>query len=176
MKHSLELFEQPIPAMRAPTAEDGKTIAALAQRAEQEVVGELLGALAEVGDFGETSIIAELNGEVVGAVLAYVLPYDPQTLFIWQVTVAEGEEGKGLASLMLGQLMRRDACADVTRVQTAIPSSDEHAWTLFRRFAHWQRTRMDIQPFVTQALKPHRRHENDNLVTIHLHSEARQAV
>lgn len=176
MKHSLELFEQPIPVLRALRPEDGKAAAALAQSAGGGLAGEFLGALAEAGSYGSTSLVAELDGAVAGAVLAYVLPYDPETLFIWQVIIAEGEEEKGLASLMLGQLMRQEACASVTRVQTAIPSNDERVWGLFRRFASWQRARMDIQPFFTQALAPQRRHENDNLVTIRLPEAAGQAA
>ena len=168
MKHSLDLFEQPIPVLRVPVQQDGAAVAALAHCDKQELVGTLLGDLAGCDDFVETSVVAELDGEVAGAVLAYILPYDPQTLFVWQVNVAENEEGKGLASLMLGQLLRREACVGVTRVQTAIPASDEISWALFRRFAGWQRTRMRIEPYVTQALSPFRRNEAENLITIDL--------
>lgn len=176
MKHSLDLFAQPIPVLRAPTQQDGAAVAALAQCDKQELVGTLLGDLAGCDDFAETSVVAELDGEVAGAVLAYILPYDPQTLFVWQVNVAQDEAGKGLASLMLGQLLRREACAGVTRVQTAIPASDETSWTLFRRFAGWQQTHMRIEPYVTQALSPFRRHEADNLITIDLTEAPGQAA
>ncbi len=168
MQHSLELFEQPIPVLRPPLSEDGTAVSSLARTADQEAIGDLLGELAAFDDYKEFSIIAELDGDLVGAMLAYVLPYDPETLFIWLVGVSEGEADKGLASLMLGQVMRRDVSADVTRVQTVITSNDECTWALFRRFARWQRSRMDIQPFITQALTPYRRHESSNLVTIRL--------
>ena len=132
--------------------------------------------LAQFDNHRRYSIVAELNGEVVGAVMAYVPPFDPETLFILEVVIAEGEEGKGLGSLMLGQLMRDDSCAGLSRVQTAIRSDDEALWALFRRFARWQRSRMEIEPFITQALTPHRRHENNNLVTIRLQIENGQAA
>lgn len=176
MQHSLELFEQPIPVLRPPLPEDGAAVSSLARTADQEAIGDLLGELAVFDDYKEFSVIAELDGDLVGAILAYLLPYDPETLFIWQVSVSESEADKGLASLMLGQVMRREACIEVTRVQTVITSNDERTWALFRRFARWQRSRMDIQPFFTQALTPYRRHENSNLVTIRLKDRIKLAA
>ncbi|WP_157769922.1 GNAT family N-acetyltransferase [Ruegeria profundi] len=164
----MELFEQPFPVLRTLLPQDSMAVASLAVSVNQKAIGNLLGELAKFEGYNKFSIIAELDGETVGAMLAYIPPYDRQTLFIWQVYVSEGEAEKGLASLMLGQVMRRDVCADVTRVQTVIPSDDKRNWALFRRFARWQRSRMDIQPFITQALEPFRRHENSNLVTIRL--------
>jgi len=168
MKHSLELFEQPIPVLRSPGAEDGETVASLARSDRHRTLGSLLGDLSAFECFSNTSIIAELGGEIVGAVVAYVPPYDPETLEILQVVVAGDRENEGLASLMLGHLMRRDACAGISRVATTISSADERTWALFRRFARWQGSRMEISPFVTQALTPLCRHENDNQVTIWL--------
>ncbi|CUK15858.1 L-2,4-diaminobutyric acid acetyltransferase [Shimia thalassica] len=176
MKHSLELFEQPIPILRSPRPEDGERVALLAKDDRKQVFGELLGELSDFEQFMNTSIVAEVEGEVVGAVLAYVPPYDPETLNILHVVIHENEENKGLGSLMLGQLMRREVCAGITRVETTISASDEVTWALFRRFAQWQRRRLDIKPFFTQALQPHRRHENDNQVTIQLSDEAENAA
>ena len=176
MKHSLELFAHPIPVLRAPVPQDGALVASLARTDRQEIVGELMGDLARFDDFRLSSIVAELDGTVVGAVLAYVPPFDRETLFILQVVIAEGEEEKGVGSLMLGHLMRSDTCVDVRRVQTVIRSDDDAVWTLFRRFARWQRSRMEIAPFITQALTPHRRHENDNLVTIRFQADIGQAA
>ena len=84
------------------------------------------------------------------------------------MAVPGAERISGLGSLMIGHLMRQEACAGVTRVQTVLPHDDETGWALFRRFARWQSTRMDIQPFITQALKPFARHEAENLITVHL--------
>ncbi|GAA6162613.1 hypothetical protein NBRC116590_03170 [Pelagimonas sp. KU-00592-HH] len=176
MKHSLELFEQPIPTLRAPQPEDGERVAMLTKDGRKQVFGELLGELSDFEQFMHTSIVAEVDGEVVGAVLAYIPPFAPETLNILQVVIHENEVNKGLGSLMLGQLMRREVCAEVGRVETTISSDDEVTWALFRRFARWQRSRMEIALFFTQALQPHRRHENDNQVTIRLAGEAVSAA
>lgn len=168
MKHPLELFEQPIPTLRAPEGRDEADIAALATGEPSQVLRRVHGSLVANGFAHETSVVAELDGRLVGWALAYVLPFDPETLFIWKVEVSEDAADTGIAALMLGHLMRQDACAKVTRVQSSIPSDDEDAWSLFRRFASWQRSQMRIEPFVTQALFPKDRHRNENLVTIEL--------
>ena len=176
MKHSLELFEQPIPTLRAPRPDDGARVALLSKNNRKQDFGALLGELSDFDHFVNTSIIAEVNGEIVGAVLAYFPPYAPESLSIIQVVVGEKEENTGLGSLMLGQLMRRDVCAGINRVETTINSCDEANWALFRRFARWQRSHMEITPFFTQALQPHKRHEIDNHVTVRLSGEAKTAA
>lgn len=176
MKHPLELFEQPIPTLRAPDAQDEVGIIALSKGTGSEGMGDVHGSLVANRFSTETSVVAELDGELVGWALAYVLPFDPETLFIWTVEVSEAVEDTGLSSLMLGHLMRQDACLNVTRVQTCIPSDEEDNWALFRRFANWQRSKMNIEPFVTQALFPQTRHKNQNLVTIELAAELAEAA
>lgn len=168
MKNPLELFEQPIPTLRAPQGRDEADIAALTTGGPAKAIDLVHGSLVAKQFAPETSVVAELNGELVGWTLAYVLPFDSETLFIWTVEVSEAAVDTGLSSLMLGHLMRQDACSDVTRVQTSIPSDDKLAWSLFRRFASWQRSQLKIEPFVTQALFPKDRQRNENLVTIEL--------
>lgn len=176
MKHSLELFENPIPVLRSPEAADVDRIEDLMEEFTSRDFSSLKGDLVYNPAFRETSVVAELEGKIVGFVSAYRLPFDPETLFIWHVDVAESARDTGLSSLMLGHLMRQLSCVEVRRVQTAIPQCDERAWALFRRFARWQRSRMEIQPFITQALTPFARHEVDHLVTIRLKDAVRSAA
>ncbi len=176
MRHSLELFEQPIPVLRPLQPEDGAAVLRLAKGIDQTALGGLLCKLIEFDDYRKCSTIAELDRECVGALMAYVLPYDPETVFVWRVDVAEGEVDKGLAALMLGQLMQHDACSDVHRVQTVIQSNDQCNWEVFRRFARWQRSRLDIQPFIPQVLTRFRGQEISNLVTIQLRDQSSLAA
>jgi L-2,4-diaminobutyric acid acetyltransferase len=176
MKHSLDLFELPIPTLRAPLPEDGARIAALAEDFVSRKARNIPETLVGRGAFRETSVLAELAGKLLGWVSAYILPYDPQTLFIWAVEVVKSEQNPGLSSLMLGYLMRQEPRAGLTRVQTVISCDEDRPWALFRQFARWQHSRLDIQPYFTQALTPHKRHENDNLVTICLQDSDRRAA
>lgn len=176
MKHSLDLFEQPIPVLRTPEPVDGVRIAALAEGLASGNARDIPEALVGRGAFRETSVLAELDGQLLGWISAYILPYDPQTLFIWTVEVVEADRDVGISALMLGYLMRQEACAGVTRVQTVISCDEDRPWELFRRFARWQHSRMNVQPYFTQALTPHKRHENENLVTICLPESTRSGV
>jgi L-2,4-diaminobutyric acid acetyltransferase len=51
--------------------------------------------------FKSTSVVAEINGTVVGFVTAYIPPEHSNTLFVWQVAVDKKAQGKGLAKRML---------------------------------------------------------------------------
>ena len=82
-----------------------------------------------------TSVVAEIDGELVGFITAYILPEKPDTVFVWQVGVAEAGRGKGLATRMLFQILKRQACADVRYLDTTIGPSNEPSQALFRGLA-----------------------------------------
>lgn len=82
-----------------------------------------------------TSVVAEIDGELVGFITAYILPESPDTVFVWQVGVAEAGRGRGLATRMLLEILRRDACADVSYLDTTIGPTNEASRALFRGLA-----------------------------------------
>ncbi|MDF7807214.1 diaminobutyrate acetyltransferase [Pontiellaceae bacterium B12219] len=85
--------------------------------------------------FHETSIAAKSNEEVVGFVSGYLKPTEPNTLFIWQVAVAESARGQGLASRMIVALQERPACQTVNCIETTITPSNKASQNLFSRLA-----------------------------------------
>lgn len=85
--------------------------------------------------FRETCVIAERNGEVIGFVSGFILPDHENTLFIWQVAVAEQARGLGVASKMLQRILARDACSDVHFVETTVSPSNAASEAMFRRLA-----------------------------------------
>jgi L-2,4-diaminobutyric acid acetyltransferase len=176
MKTALELIKQPIPVLRRPVAEDGADIWTLVRDSKPLDENSMYCNLIQCDHFRDTCVVAELDGDIVGWVSGYVLPHDPETLFIWQVAVADVARGTGLASIMLGELVRRDACDQVARVQTTITADNTASWSLFRRFARFQRTKLDIEPYFTQGLHFRDRHKTENMVTIDLCEEARRAA
>lgn len=100
--------------------------------------------LLQCSHFKGTSIAAKLNGKLVGFVSGYIVPERPETLFIWQVVVAEAARGKGLAGHMLLSLLKRPTCQNVSYVETTITPSNGASEALFRRFAKKQGTDMQI--------------------------------
>ena len=86
--------------------------------------------------FAETSVIVEQDGVIVGAVTAYIPPTHPDTLFVWQVAVAESMRGRKLASRMLEHLLTR--CVKPRRLrwmEATISPSNQASRNLFIQFA-----------------------------------------
>ncbi|CAN0046384.1 unnamed protein product, partial [Chrysoparadoxa australica] len=85
--------------------------------------------------FAATSVVAELDGRVVGFISAYCPPDKTDTVFVWQVGVAEAGRGRGIATRMLQDIVLRPACAGVSYLDTTIGPSNDASMALFRGFA-----------------------------------------
>lgn len=84
----------------------------------------------------DTSVVAEVDGVVVGAVTAYVPPAQPDTLFVWQVAVAPYMQGQGLGARMLDFLRQRWLVQPHMRwMETTISPSNQPSQKLFSSFA-----------------------------------------
>lgn len=83
-----------------------------------------------------TSVIAEVDGKLVGAITAYIPPSQPDTLFVWQVAVASQQRGQGLGTRMLSHLLRDCIKQRNLRwMETTISPSNEASHKLFTSFA-----------------------------------------
>lgn len=82
--------------------------------------------------FAETSIVAERDGEAIGFVTGFRVPQAPESLFVWQVAVDEGERGRGLAGSMLDELVGRLPWC--RRLEATVTPSNEASASLFRAF------------------------------------------
>jgi L-2,4-diaminobutyric acid acetyltransferase len=84
----------------------------------------------------QTSVIAERNGAVVGAITAYVPPLEPDTLFIWQVAVATEMRRQKMGTRMLQHLLQHCMAAHGLRwLATSINRGNHASHELFTRFA-----------------------------------------
>nr|WP_255415820.1 diaminobutyrate acetyltransferase [Salinisphaera sp. Q1T1-3] len=120
-----------------------------------------------------TSVVAEIEGRLVGFISAYVLPADPETVFVWQVGVAPAGRGKGLATRMLVDILKRPACADVRYLDTTIGPTNEPSQALFRGLARRLETSIDETVLFPAELfdafdagEPHEPHEAEHLFRI----------
>ncbi|MGV3655844.1 MAG: diaminobutyrate acetyltransferase [Noviherbaspirillum sp.] len=83
-----------------------------------------------------TSVIAERDGRMVGAITAYVPPQQPDTLFVWQVAVAAQMRGQHLGTRMLEYLLAH--CLQPRRLrwlETTISPGNLPSHNLFTHFA-----------------------------------------
>jgi len=113
--------------------------------------------------FSETSIVAKVDEEVVGFVSGFVKPNSPNTLFIWQVAVAQSQRGKGIASRMVNQLLTRDVCQDVSFIETTITPSNDASQNLFKRIAKNLSAPLEVLECFSANQFPEEGHEDENL-------------
>ena len=85
--------------------------------------------------FSSTSIAAVRDSKLIGFVSGYLLPQNPDTLFIWQVAVDETARGLGLASSMIAGILVRSHCAGVNWLETTVTADNDASWRLFEGIA-----------------------------------------
>lgn len=120
---------------RSPLATDGVSVNRLIAACKPLDTNSLYCNLLQCTHFAETCVLAELDGEPAGFVSAYLKQNEPQTLFVWQIAVAEFARGQGLGKQLLNQLLARSACQHVTALETTITQSNQASWGLFQSLA-----------------------------------------
>lgn len=130
-----ETVRAPAATIRAPRSTDGAAIWSLIRSQPSLDDNSLYCNLLQASHFAGTCALAELNGEVVGWVSAYIPPEQPDTLFVWQVCVDEAAKGQGLARRLIGDVLSRPACRQVTILECTITQDNEPSWALFRSLA-----------------------------------------
>lgn len=122
--------------IRSPIPTDGMGVYALIAHCPPLDTNSSYCNLLQCTHFSETSVIVELDGDVVGFISGYLLPDDPSTLFVWQVAVAATARGKGLAISMIENILARDKCAQVKHLETTITEDNAASWALFTAVAN----------------------------------------
>lgn len=126
--------------LRRPVSEDGAAVHRLIGNCPPLDSNSLYCNLLQASHFSATSVAAVLggdgmDGELVGFISGYLVPGRPDTLFIWQVAVAEQGRGMGLAGRMLREILARPACQQVRFLETTITPDNDASWALFLSLA-----------------------------------------
>lgn len=104
--------------------------------------------------FGNTCLVAETDEQMVGFVLAYVPPRQPDTVFVWQIGVAREVRGRGVGLHLLRHLLALDGCRNVNYVEASIAPSNKPSQSLFRAFARKWGVSCRKLPFFPQEFFP----------------------
>lgn len=123
------------PRFRLPVPEDGASVHNLIAHCPPLDGNSLYCNLLQCTHFSDTSVAAEIDGELSGFISGYLIPQRPSTLFIWQVAVGESARGMGLANQMLKEILARPACAGVGQLETTITPDNKASWALFQGLA-----------------------------------------
>lgn len=159
MKHSAVGLDPGPPFVIEPLApDDGGALWRLAVGTGGLDVNSSYAYLLWARDFAASSAVARYRGEVVGFVSGYVRPDAPDTLFVWQVGVAERHRGRGVARAMLDDLVDRG-----TRfVETTVTATNEASIRLFEALARGHGVEHTRTPLFTSDQFPDR-HEAEEL-------------
>jgi L-2,4-diaminobutyric acid acetyltransferase len=120
----------------------------------------------QCGHFAQTSVAAEMNGELVGFISGYKKPEQPDTLFVWQVAVDERARGQGLASKMLLHILQRPNCQSVNHLETTITEDNKGSWALFERLAKTLTADLNSSIFLDKQKHFDGLHDSEALVRI----------
>lgn len=121
--------------LRIPRSEDGPLVSSLVEECPPLDPNSAYCNLLQCSHFADTSVAADLKGELVGFISGYIIPGRRDTLFVWQVAVGSKARGQGLATKMLKDLLSRPETKHVTHIETTITEDNDASWNLFRGLA-----------------------------------------
>lgn len=152
--------------LRKPEQKDASAVWSLIQRCEPLDQNSCYAYVLLCTHFRETCVVAEMDGNVVGFVSGYIPPESPETLFIWQVAVDASARGLGLGRGMILDILLRDACQDVTQLETTVGPSNEASRRMFQGVARRMSAEFSESPYISSDMLGDDEHEDENLITI----------
>lgn len=172
----------PVPADSLTTVTDHRDLTALSIRtAELADAPQIHHLVAESGildanslycylllcrDFADTIVVATRDTQVVGFVTAYRPPEHPDTVFVWQVGVAEAVRRQGLAKRLLHNLVTLPACREVRFLEATVTPSNAASRQLFEAFARDLGADCHIRQGFTTEMFGDGNHETEQLFRI----------
>lgn len=147
------------PKCRKPNVEDGADVWKLIKKTKDLDLNSSYSYLMWCSYFRDTSVVLEMNDQVVGFISAFIKQSSPSTLFVWQVVVDQTKRGQGLASQMLHHLLKRDRCKDIEYIEATVSPSNIPSQRLFQSLAEELNTNINISMFLTSDDFPEEGHE-----------------
>jgi len=151
---------------RKPFPEDGMAVFQLIEQCPPLDTNSVYCNLLQCSHFADTSVAAHMAGQLVGFISGYLIPERPETLFVWQVAVAERARGMGLGTRMLTHILNRPQCRNVTHLETTITETNSASWALFRGLADKLDASLSTRVMFDQEIHFNGGHETEQLVRI----------
>lgn len=151
---------------RQPNAGDAPAMHALVERCKPLDVNSRYCYLVLCEHFSSTCILAEMDGEVVGMMTAYVVPERRDTLFVWQIAVDERLRGQGLARKLFAHLLKRRNLKNITIIEATVNPSNDASRALFRSLARECGCAVVESPLFAASLFGEEGHEAENLIRV----------
>ena len=149
--------------LQSPTSSDGFELNRLIKKSPPLDPNSVYCNLLQCSHFYDTCICAKSDKKLVGFVSGYRLPARRNTLFVWQVVVAEEARGAGLASRMLTALLNQPACEKVEYIETTITPDNAASQALFTKLAKLLSTEANVGPGFDRTEHFYGEHESEEL-------------
>lgn len=153
-------------SIRPPTVEDAAAMWRLVRDSGVLDVNSPYSYLILCRHFGQTCLVAEAAGEIVGFVTAYRPPVEPQVIFVWQIGVAQSMRGRGVGLTLLDALVRKEAANGASFLEATVTPSNAPSQALFRAIAQRLHTKCEETPCFSTHLFPDETHEAEDLFRI----------
>jgi L-2,4-diaminobutyric acid acetyltransferase len=137
---------------RQPNPTDGLAVWQAVQQAGTLEVNSAYFYLIFCTDFADTCLVAEYNGEVIGVVVGYHPPADPQTAFCWQIGMVPHWQGRGLGKRLLSAWLALPGNRDVNWVTATVAEDNAASDSLFRGLARDLGVACEVTPHFTESL------------------------
>lgn len=111
--------------------------------------------------FSETSCIAQIDQKVIGFVSGFIQPDAPDTLFVWQIAIDQNYHGKGLATMLLQQLIDQVKNKDINFLEATVTPTNIPSSKLFHKIARNHNTECSIETRFASEQFPDRTTEEE---------------
>jgi len=152
--------------IRTVTVHDGKRIWKLVSESGRLDVNSAYCYIMLTEYFRDTCLVAEKDGEAVGFVSAFLPPAKPETLFVWQIAVAEAHRGHGIADSLLSALVAEECCRRVRFVEATVSPDNRPSKRLFEKLARKLGAPLAASEGFAASLFPGEAHEDERLIRI----------
>lgn len=160
------MFDLKSLTLRAPSLADGMEVHRLIESSPPLDTNSSYCNLLQCSHFSSTSVTAHSDGNLVGFISGYIIPERPNTLFIWQVAVAEQARGQRLASKMLTHILSRKHCINVNCIETSITEDNQASMKVFKSLAKTLSTDIQCSEWMDKERHFSGLHDSEPLVRI----------
>ncbi len=140
--------------LRTPRLGDGAPMWRIAKDSAVLDVNSSYAYLLWCRDFAGTSVVAELDGRVVGYVIGFVRPQAPDTVFVWQIAVDRSQRGRGIGAELLHTLLNSVAAQGVSVLETTISPDNAGSIALFTSVAQARGADLTKRPLFDAGVFP----------------------
>jgi len=146
-------------SFREPTADDGSEMFRIVEESKVLDVNSSYSYLMWGKYFNKTSIVAELDNQLIGFVSGFLQPNAPDTLFVWQVAVDPEHRGKKLATRLIEHLLKEQKEKAVHYLEATVTPTNIPSSKLFKGIANKFETDCVISECFSESQFPDSSHE-----------------